>query len=260
MSLLTGPRLRSPPAGSIYRDPPTEESTQARRNPGPCALRSLNGCTSLLDTATFGHRVGGFFDRLTITSPQGPIKLVNKYPLFESPTNDAKTKIERQPASEPEREQDKKAKHEPEKTLAEQPGEPVSAPVPVRRSRRLAKLEPPSLEHSNNPFWVHEMALERMEQVLGMSVHGSKEMETGESVPIAQVHQEVEREPEESDDKFFGKDVAARKHLEGGENATRDIADGHNAGCLSRPFVEDHSTSAPSTRTRQGSRQHPHTQ
>ncbi|QRW13241.1 Retrovirus-related Pol polyprotein from transposon [Ceratobasidium sp. AG-Ba] len=65
------------------------------------------------------------------------------------------------------------------------------------------KLEPSSLEHSDNLFWVDEMALERLEQTMGMSVMEGVEEDATEAVLVAQVQRDVEKGPEESDDEFL---------------------------------------------------------
>ncbi|QRV78793.1 Retrovirus-related Pol polyprotein from transposon opus [Ceratobasidium sp. AG-Ba] len=132
-------------------------------------------------------------DRLTITSPQGPIELANEYPLLEPPTNATEPKTKPEPVLQPE------TKLVEDADTETKPGESV----PVRRSRRLAKLEPPLLEHSDNPFWVDEMALERMERMLGMSAHEYEDVEAEEPVSVAQVQQETERKPAETDDEFL---------------------------------------------------------
>ncbi|QRW12466.1 Retrovirus-related Pol polyprotein from transposon opus [Ceratobasidium sp. AG-Ba] len=154
------------------------------------AFEILLGKTWLRDSGAIQIFEG---DRLTITGPQGPIELANEYPLFDSPCVTPEPKTVQQPSPEPKRKEVK----------VEQEDQKPSESIPVRRSRRLAKLEPPPLEHSNNPFWVDEMALERIERALGMSAHERKSTESEEVAPVVQEQRETERVAEETDDEFL---------------------------------------------------------
>ncbi|QRW06987.1 Retrovirus-related Pol polyprotein from transposon opus [Ceratobasidium sp. AG-Ba] len=154
------------------------------------AFEILLGKTWLRDSGAVQIFEG---DRLTITGPQGPIELANEYPLFETSNNTPEPKARQRPAPEPER---KEVESKPEDNKP-------SESIPARRSRRLAKLDPPALEYSNNPFWVDEMALERMERALGMSTHDHDDAETEEAVPVAQVLRDTERVVEETEDEFL---------------------------------------------------------
>ncbi|QRV83014.1 Retrovirus-related Pol polyprotein from transposon opus [Ceratobasidium sp. AG-Ba] len=138
--------------------------------------------------------------RLTIAGLQGPIELVNEYPLFDRPA-DKRAQPKTETAT----------NHDPESEPPPDPGneippveaksEKIGEPVPVRRSRRLARLKLESLEDSSNPFWVDEHALERLEQLMGMSTLEPDEV--GEETEVAREVVEVEKKLEETDDEFL---------------------------------------------------------
>ncbi|QRV97006.1 Retrovirus-related Pol polyprotein from transposon opus [Ceratobasidium sp. AG-Ba] len=149
-------------------------------------------------------------DTLSISGPDGPIKLRNGHPLPATPSEPDIVTSALPPLTELGASAETKARQlpptdEPAAGVQDRDKEKPSERVPLRRSRRLCKEPPVLSDKSDNPFWLDGALIEKLECWIGMSTECALEdardvegQEVATDEPI-----EVQRVKTESEDDFL---------------------------------------------------------